>query len=204
MERFYSNPIGVIWSGVAGIVTFTFGALVVSLFGNTIEDGFLLFAVSGGIGGLLLSIMTGLWKKIPVVTLVCFIGLPLGVLVSFGIAGLFDLVPVLPESFSSSGMPDAFAIAIVGAVCGAILGGVLFGRHAVVFSALISGLAAFPFGLLVSAFNKDYPIRSLFMELISPFHAQDPNYVAIVMGVGIGMSLSLGLYRRNHPIPSKQ
>lgn len=201
MERFYSKPIGVIWSGVAGAVAFTFSALVVSLFGNTIEDGFILFAVSGGIGGLMLSVMVGLWKKLPVMTLVCFMGLPLGVLISFGIAGFFDLVPILPESVSSSGMADAFAIAIVGAVCGAILGGIIFGRRAVVFSALISGLAAFPFGLLVRAFNKDYPIRSLFMELISPFHAQDPNYVAIVMGVGIGMSLALGLYRRKHPIP---
>lgn len=200
MERFYSKPIGVIWSVIAGIIAYTFAALVVSLFGNTIEFGFVLFAVSGGIGGLLFSIMVGLWKKLPIVTLVCFISLPIGVLVSFGVAGLFDLFPVLPESFSSSGMADAFAIAIVGAVCCSILGGILYGRRAVSFFALISGLAAFPFGLLVRAFNKEYPIRSLVMEFISPFRAQDPNYVVIVMGVGIGMSLALGLYRWKHPI----
>lgn len=200
MERFYSKSIGSLWTAIAGTIAFTFAALVVSLFGNTIEFGFVLFAVSGGIGGLLLSIMVGLLKKLPVVTLVCFIGLPVGVLVSFGVAGLFDLVPVLPESFSSSGMADAFAIAIVGAVCGSILGGILYGRRAVGFFALISGLAAFPFGLLVRAFNKGYPIRILVIELISPFNAQDPNYVVIVMGVGIGMSLALGLYRWKHPM----
>jgi hypothetical protein len=110
--------------------------------------------VAGAVGGLLLGLFLRLKGKIVRIALAGGLGIPLGIVVSFGlIEGLGALV-TLPASVEWAGVPDIMAIMLMGVVFGVMTGGIVFGKDAIVLFLIAFGLVAIPFGVLVVAMNK--------------------------------------------------
>lgn len=186
---------------VLAVVLFGFLAFLVS---GCLGNGVILLwdqyigaaLVAGAIGGLLLGLFLRLKGKIVRIALAGGLGIPLGIVVSFGlIEGLGALV-TLPASVEWAGVPDIMAIMLMGVVFGVMTGGIVFGKDAIVLFLVVCGLVAIPFGVLVVAMNKGLFSDSFLVRLLAPVGKPDLNFLAIVIGLGLGAGLSIGLFVR--------
>ncbi|MFB0918251.1 MAG: hypothetical protein QMB63_04175, partial [Clostridiaceae bacterium] len=131
------------------------------------------------------------------------VSLPIGFLSAFILAeGFSVLLGGLVSGGSGSafsGIMNTIAIILMGVLCGAIFGWVYYGRKSIYMFAMASGIVSIPFGLLIEAFNNDQPIRGMIANALTFIGAPDLNMLAIVTSVGMGIGLSIGLYRLKNP-----
>lgn len=188
---------GVLWALLSGLISFTVGALVAAYL-YTITDNFFIIAVGSGIGGLLLGLMLAMREKLPRLVLICIAAVPVGILATFLLAGILEL-------FMPGGGPiilmDILSITFTGLVFGFISGFALYGIRSSALFALVTAIVATPFGYLVALFNSGAPIKEIALDLVSGLGITDVNLLAILMGLGSGLGLSIGLYRwgKRHP-----
>jgi len=190
---------GVLWSFMAGLISFIIGALVAGYL-NALTDNFLTVAVGTGLGGLLLGLMLNLKRKLPLFVLICVLAFPLGILSSFLLAGFVELL--FPHA-QPSVMIDILSITFMGVMIGLVSGIALYGIRAAGLFAVVTGLAATPFGYLITLFHRGAPITEQVQNLVSPLGITDLNLLAILVGLGCGLGLSIGLYRTEKRVPSK-
>ena len=124
--------------------------------------------------------------------------MPLGLFLSFGAAGLFELLfPSASASLAYTGIPDAAAISIMGLIFGSTVGIFIFGSSALKVFAPVCTLASMPFGILVSAMNKGYVLRDfnvMINTIIKGKGIIDLNFLAITVSLGIGTGLSIAIH----------
>ena len=160
-------------------------------------DNYIVAALIGGsLGCLLLGLFLRLKGKIVQVAIAGALGLPLGIAASFGIVeGVGALLP-FPASLEQAGVPDVIAIVLMGVVFGAVLGGIGFGKNAILLFSILCGLLSIPFGFLVVALNKGFLSDSMPIRAFEPFGRLDLNLLAIFLGLGLGAGMSIGLHVR--------
>lgn len=183
---------GVLWALLSGLISFTVGALVAGYL-YSITDNFFIIAVGSGIGGLLLGLMLAMWEKLLRLVLICIIAVPVGILSTFLFAGILELLmpggrPII--------LMDILSITFTGLVFGFICGLALYGIRSSVLFALVTAIVVTPSGYLVALFNSDAPIKEIALDLVSGLGITDVNLIAILMGLGAGLGLSIGLYRK--------
>jgi len=192
-----TNFMNVLWSLLSGLISFTVGAFVAGYL-YTVTDNFFIIAVGSGIGGLLLGLMVSMREKLTRLVMICIIAVPVGILATFLVAGIL-------EFFMPGGGPiilmDILSITFTGLVFGFISGFALYGIRSSALFALVTAIVATPFGYLVALFNSGAPIKEIALDLVSDLGIADVNLLAILMGLGSGLGLSIGLYRwgKSHP-----
>lgn len=127
-----------------------------------------------------------------------FIAIPIGFWSAFILAGVVDLLFLLfgvnPEDLNICGIANIIEITLQGLICGAIFGGIIYGRKSIRVFSVICGMVSLPFGILVSLFNSGHPIKATLENLLGVFGILDLNFLAIMMSFGIGIGLSIGLF----------
>jgi len=186
-----SGLTGVLWAFLAGLISFTVGALVAGYL-NALTDNFLTVAVGTGLGGLLLGLMLNMKRKLPLFVLICILAFPLGILSSFLLAGSVELI--FPDA-QPSVLIDILSITFMGLIIGLVSGLALYGVRAAGLFAIVTGLVATPFGYLITLFHSGAPFTDQVQNLVKPLGITDLNLLAILIGLGCGLGLSIGLYR---------
>lgn len=182
---------GALWALLSGFISFSIGALVAGYL-YTLTDNFFTVAIGSGVGGLLLGLMIAMREKLLRLVLICIIAVPVGMLSTFLLAGILELLmpgggPII--------LMDILSITFTGLVFGFISGFALYGIRSSAFFALVTAIVATPFGYLVALFNSGAPIKAIAVDLVSGLGITDVNLVVILIGLGSGLGLSIGLYR---------
>ena len=184
---------GVLWAFLSGLISFTIGALIAGYL-TALTDNFLTVAVGSGLGGLLLGLMLNMRKKLPIFVLICVLAFPLGILSSFLLAGSAELL--FPDAQPNI-LIDILSITFMGVILGLVTGISLYGTRAAGLFAVVTGLVATPFGYLITLFHSGAPVTRQVQNLVNPLGITDLNLLAILIGLGCGLGLSIGLYRLN-------
>lgn len=187
-----------VWTALFGAIVYLVSGLLVSKILGPMNLALGGNVIIGALGGLCFGLIL-FRERIGKALLAGIASLPIGFLSAFIVAeGLSILLGVLvPQSMemTASGIMNTVAIILMGVLCGAIFGLVYFGKESIYLFALASGIVGLPFGLLIDAFNKDLPIRGIIANALTFIGAPDLNMLAIVTSVGMGIGLSIGLYK---------
>lgn len=187
-----------LWSTLAGTISFLFSSLLIDAMMSKYDLMIVELVLSGGIGALLFGILLLNKHMIKKIMLAGFLAVPIGFFGAFGLAGAMDLLLSLlgvnAESLNTAGIGNNIGIIVMGMVCGAIFGAVLYGRKAIFLFTVVSGAVSFPFGLLVRLFNMNYQLRTKIAITLSFLGPIDLNYLTIITSFGVGIGLSIGLY----------
>lgn len=151
--------------------------------------------ISGGMGALLLGAFLRKGKAIAGLALAGALGMPAGLLIAFALFGsLGELLSYLGVFIGNNGILDLMGIVLMVALCGAAVGGSVYGKKAIRLFFIVCGLTAVPFGALVMAMNSGASIKSWLEGLFEAFGKIDMNALAIALALGAGMGLSFGLF----------
>ncbi|MPN08333.1 hypothetical protein SDC9_155615 [bioreactor metagenome] len=173
------------------IVSGVMACIVISLFDNYI----LATIIAGGIGELLLGLFLRMRQKISRMAIAGIVGMPVGLIISFLLAGGFgSLFSLMDMRFENSAIPDISAIILMGIIFGAVVGSIIYGRKSIWLFSVVCGAAAIPSGLLVAVMNSGGYLKIWLDNLLDAFGKIDLNFLAITISLGIGMGLSIGLY----------
>ena len=187
-----------LWSTFAGMISFFISAGIIDILLFPLDFAIIDTILVGGIGGLLLGIFLFKQHKIRKITLAGFIAVPVGFWGAFILAGgadlLFSLIGVNTENSNIYNIENIIGIIFMGIICGAIFGGLIYGRKSIWLFSSVCGLVSFPFGILVGFFNSGHPIKAVIENLLTVFGPIDLNFLAIITSFGIGIGLSIGLF----------
>jgi len=186
------NPVGVM---LLGILTFLIGALIGNIPVALAANFLLALPLAGAIGALLLGLFLRYRQKLWQMTLSGFIGLPLGLAVSFIlIEGVGSFIPSVGEALMDTIVPDVLVETIMGAVFGLVSGAIIFGRKAIGLFTLVCGLGGLPGGVAVGLMNTNLHFRTQVANMGEPFNRLDFNLMAMSATLGLGFGLALALY----------
>lgn len=178
-----------------GMSSFLISGVIACIIILTIDNYILATIIAGGIGGLFLGLFLRMRQKIGRMVIAGIIGMPIGLIISFLIVEVIgSLFPSIGVYFENSAIPDISAIILMAIIFGAIFGAIVFGRKSILLFSIIFGTVSFPFGLLVGAMNSGHWIKVWLENLLEGFGMIDLNFLAITISLGIGASLSIGLY----------
>ena len=184
--------------GLYGMSAFFLSGLISVIIILFFDEYIVSALVAGWLGGFLTGTFLRMKDKRAKMAASGAIGMPLGLFLSFGAAGLFELMfPFASASLAYTGIPDAIGISIMGLIFGSIMGIFIFGSSALKIFAPVCTLAAIPFGILVSAMNKGYVLRDfnvMMNAIIKGKGIVDLNLLAITVSLGIGTGLSIAIY----------
>jgi len=157
--------------------------------------------IAGGIGGLLLSLLLKMHKKISRMIIAGIIGMPIGLILSFFLVeGFGALFPSIGGNFENSSIPDIIAIMLMGIIFGAVFGAINYGRKSIRLFSIVCGVVSIPSGLLVAALNSGFFLKVWPASLTDILVKIDLNFLAITISIGIGTGLSIGLYNMSKQI----
>lgn len=196
-ERAGSSTPGVLVCALLGLLAFLISGSLASIMILFLDNYIVAALVGGSIGCLLLGLFLRLKGNIARMAIAGALGLPLGIAASFGIVEGIGALLSLPVSIEQTGVPDVIAIALMGIVFGGVLGGIGFGKNAILLFSIVCGLLSIPFGFLVVAMNKGFLSDSLLIRAFEPLGRLDLNLLAIFLGLGIGAGLSISLHGRH-------
>jgi len=194
------NPaVFLVWSTLAGTISFLVSAGITSMLLSPLDFAIIDTFLAGGIGGLLLALLLLNRPKIPIMGLAGLLAVPFGFWGAFILAGgvdlLFSLIGIATQNPYIYNIENIIGIIFMGIICGAIFGAITYGRTSIgVFSA-VGGVVSFPFGILVGLFNSGDPIKATFENLLTVWGPMDLNFLAIITSFGMGIGLSIGLFR---------
>jgi len=190
-----------VWATIAGTISFILSSVIIAIVMTRIDIVIFNIILAGGIGGLILGVLLMKRYNIAKMALAGLIAVPVGFGASFilaeGITWLISFLKINSDNFLSAGFGNILAIILMGIIGGALFGGIIKGRKAIVLFAIVGGVVACPFGFLVDAFNSGQPIKKSLESLFAVFGQVDLNFIAIVTALGIGFGLSLGLAGRS-------
>ncbi len=197
-----------LWSTFAGSISFFVSSVIMAVVISKIDFFIINTIFAGVLGGLFLSIFLLKWHKIMKMMLAGLVAVPIGF---WGAFILVEGANLLLSSLSSNsenpnlfGIGNIVAIIIMGIICGAIFGAIIYGRKSILLFAVICGVFSFPFGKLVDLFNSGHPIKATFENMLTFLGSIDLNFIAIMTSFGIGIGISIGLYEKlNHIRTSK-
>lgn len=193
-----------LWSTFAGTISFFISAGIIDMLLFPVDFVIIDTIFVGGIGGLLLGIFLLKQQRIRKMMLAGFIAVPIGFWGAFILAGgvdlLFSLIGVNSEDPKIYGIANIIGIAFQGLLCGAIYGGILYGRKSIRVFSVICGMVSLPFGILVGLFNSGHPIKAMLGNILNAFGILDLNFLAIISSFGIGIGLSIGIYEKLNSI----
>lgn len=175
-----------------GLFAFAVATALASVVIVMFDNYFAAAILTGGLGTLLLSLLMhkyalSLWKM----SLSGLVGLPVGLMISFMIVeGVGSLVPVVGRLLENTPIPDILAVVMMSAIYGMFVGGMNFGKKAVVKFAAICGVSCLPAGILISIFNAGGA-----KALVDLFGKVDLNFVTIMLFMGLGIGASIGVVR---------
>lgn len=175
-----------LWSTIAGKISFFIGAVIVSMVYVYVGlFSFMFPALAGGIGGLILGIFLNKYHEIGKMTVVGMNAVPIGYLSPIYWRSAMDLFWIR----------DEYLIVFMGLICGAISGAIIYGRKSIGLFSVSGGLISFLFGKVVSLFNSGHPIKRSLANLLDVFGSIDLSFLVIITSFGTGIGLSIGLFR---------
>ena len=184
--------------GLYGMSAFFLSGLLSVMLIVFFDDYIISAFVAGGLGGFLMGTFLRMKDKRAKMAASGVIGIPLGLFLSFGAAGLFELLfPSVSASLAYTGIPDAIGISIMGLIFGSIMGIFIFGSSALKIFAPVCTLSSMPFGILVSAMNEGYVLRDFNLMMNSIIKGKgiiDLNFLVITVSLGIGTGLSIAIH----------
>lgn len=197
-ENRKNNWVFLLWSTFAGKISFFISAVITSMVLSPLDFAIIDTILAGGISGLFLGIFLMNYYRIQKMMLAGLVAVPVGFWSAFILAGgvdlIFSLIGFNTENPSIYNIENIIGIIFMGIICGAIFGAIIYGRKSIwVFSA-VCGMVSFPFGILVSFFNSEHPIKATIENLLAVFGSIDLNFLAIITSFGIGIGLSIGLF----------
>lgn len=185
----------IFWSTLLGLISFLISGLLSCIVSLHTDQTILAMLISGGIGALLLGVFLRKGKAIAGMALAGALGMPAGLLIAFALfGGLGELLSSIGVSIGNTGILDLMGIMLMVALCGAAVGGSVYGKKALSSFFIVCGIAAIPFGALVMALNSGASIKSWLESLFEVFGKIDLNALAIALALGAGMGLSIGLF----------
>ena len=195
-----SGVISVILSLILGKVSFLISGVLACIVILNSDNYILGTIIAGGIGGLIFGLFYWKDKKIVRMTIAGLCALLIGFLGSFMLAeglvsGLEFLFPSIIGFFEISGIADLIAIILMEIMFGVIFGAIVYGRHSLGLFATVCGVVSIPGGVLVVAMNSGHHVKVLLSNLFQIFGKIDLNFLVIIVGFGVGIGLSFGLYR---------
>lgn len=198
----------ILWSTLSGTISFFIGGVIVCMISSRADIPILNTIIAGSIGGFLLGLFLRKRQKIGKMTISGIVAVPVGFWSAFilaaGVDFLFSIIGVNSENPNISDISNIIGIILMGTICGAIFGAILYGCRSVRIFAVTGATASFPFGVLVGALNSGHWIKGWLESLLAVFGKIDLNLLAIIMSFGIGIGLSIGLYeilkRKNETI----
>jgi len=183
-----------LWSLISGAISFFVSGVIACIILLRLDTYILETIIAGGLAGLLLGIFLGRFKMIGKMTFAGLVAIPVGFWASFILAEAIFSIPFIHGFFANPNTPDIIGITFMGILCGAIFGAIAYGRKSIPLFSVVCGTASIPFGLLVGALNSGHWIKAWLENLFQIFGRIDLNFLAIVMGFGIGIGFSIGLY----------
>ena len=184
--------------GLYGMSAFFLSGLIAVIIILFFDEYIVSALVAGWLGGFLTGTFLRMKDKRAKMAASGAIGMPLGLFLSFGAAGLFELMfPFASASLAYTGIPDAIGISIMGLIFGSIMGIFIFGSSALKIFAPVCTLASMPFGILVSAMNEGYVLRDFNLMMNSIIKGKgiiDLNSLVITVSLGIGTGLSIAIH----------
>lgn len=188
-----------LWSTLTGTISFFISAIMISMVLSHFDLAVINTILAGGIGGLFLGIFLMNHFKTLKMTLAGLVAVPVGFWGAFILAGgtdlFFSLMSVNAKNPDIYNIENIIGIIFMGIICGAIYGGIIYGRKSILVFSAVCGVVSFPFGILVGFFNSEHPIKATFESLLAVFGPIDLNFLAIITSFGIGIGLSIGLFR---------
>lgn len=189
-----------LWSTLAGTISFFISSVLIAMVISRVDLVIFDTILAGGIGGLLLGIFLLKQFQIRKIMLAGFIAVPIGFWGAFILAGGVDLLLALmgvnSENPKIYGIGNIIGIILMGLICGAIFGAIIYGHRSIWLFSAVCGVISFPFGILVGLFNSGHPIKAMTENLLAVFGSIDLNFLAIITSFGIGIGLSIGLYEK--------
>lgn len=193
-----SRPVYLLRAVTSGTVSFFIAGVIGCIILLRLDNSILETIIAGALGGFLLGISLGKPKMIGKMALAGLVAIPVGFWSAFILAGgvdlLLSLIGVNTESPSIYNIGNIIGIIVMGIICGAIFGAIIYGRKAIWIFSAVGGIVSFPFGILVGLFNARQPIKETFENLLSVFGPIDLNFLAIITSFGVGIGLSIGLF----------
>jgi uncharacterized membrane protein len=194
-----SKIVCVIRSLILGTVSFLVSGVAACVLILRFENYIFGTVVAGGAGGLLLGLFHWRRRKIGRMAIAGLIALTIGILGGFilleALAGGFGLLfPSAAAKLENTGVADILAVVLMGIVIGIIFGAIVYGRKSICLFSVTCGAVSIPFGFLVGAMNSGHKIKALLENILRVFGKIDLNFLATIVGFGIGLGLSIGLY----------
>lgn len=186
-----SKFITVLYSGMAGTVSYLIGGLLATILILLNDQYLLAIPLSGLLGGMLLAVFIRKWNQIGRFTLAGVISVSVGFLGTFIICeGIFSLIGMFTNVFSGR-IANVISISLMGVVFGIIFSLIIYGKKALLLFAVVCGVIEIPCIFLA---EKVYSIEPL-NNLITKYGLVDVNLLFIVLGFGIGAGFSIGLLK---------
>lgn len=174
-----------IWSTLAGTISFFIGGVVGFIFLLCTDMSILDTIIAGAIGGLLLGVFLRKRHKIGTMTIAGVVAVPVGFWASFGLGYAISEIPFI----ANSNVPDIWAIILMGAMVGALFGAIIYGRKSIWLFAVVGGVVSVALGFLVDALNSGQ-----LDELLNVLGVPHLGSLPFMLLFGVSIGLSIGLY----------
>jgi hypothetical protein len=176
---------------LTGLISFLIIGIITGFISLKTNEGLLLIlGIPAGTLLMLFLLRKADKNKILAIIILSEIGGFAGFLAGFGTGELISgaigfIAPSLGDltQIKAQIIPNLFVLIIGDAIFGAILAGLIYGRKAISFFAIVCGLASIPFGLLLSL-----PFDITLIRF-------DQNMLFMLTSFGASTGLSIGLYK---------
>jgi hypothetical protein len=196
-EKTANQRPGPILSALLGLGAFLISSLVAAWVIWKIDNYILATIIAGGLGCLLLGSTLRTGPDIKKFIITGLAAMPIAMLLTFLIAGLFELIlPAAASYLDKTWFSDIMAVCLMGMFFGGICGAVLYGRRKIGLFILVCGIVCIPFGYLVAAMNAQYINQYWLTRRFAMLGFADLNFLAIMSSLGLGVGLSIGISNR--------